>query len=252
MNLDSKLKTKSIPPFLEMSQILINKLKTLTEKDIAQLMKISPELSKLNLERYLDWKLPFTPINSYAAVDLFSGPAYLGLTFKELSKTDQTYGHKNLFILSGLYGLIKPLDAIAPYRLEMGTRFSPDNQSKNLYQYWGETIYQYFSKIIAKEKNAILVNLASNEYSKVMQLTKIEAQIITPIFKDQSKSGEYKIIMAYAKRARGLMARFIIQNRIQEIHDLQSFDLEGYKYSKTESKPDQPVFLRKASKNKPS
>jgi len=205
-------------------------------------MKLSPKLADLNYERYQRWEINHTIENSRQNVLTFNGAAYLGLDAKSLSIQDLEYSQNHLRILSGLYGILKPLDLLQEYRLEMGTKLKVNN-TKTLYEFWGNKIQnQLQQELNAQDK--ILVNLASNEYSKVVNLKKLDAKIITCHFKDMSKSGEYKTIMTYAKTARGLMTRFIIKNKISNSEELQAFDYKGYFYSQERSTENDLVFLR--------
>jgi len=234
--------TFTIPAYLNDSQELINVLKKKSSKEIGALMKLSQTLSELNFERYQKWAKKHTLKNARQNVLSFNGAAYAGLNAPSLSLEDLEYSQNHLRILSGLYGILKPLDLLQAYRLEMGTRLQT-GKGTNLYQFWGDKLSKALTKELKADDN-ILVNLASNEYSKVLDLKKMNARIITCHFKDMSKSGEYKTIMTYAKTARGLMTRYIIKNKITKPEDLIAFDYKGYFYSKANSTENEFTFLR--------
>lgn len=236
-------KQKSQPAFLDQSQTLIDQLKDLAPQDIASLMKLSDKLALLNFDRFQTFNTPFTPENARQAVLAFKGDVYQGLDAENLSADDFKYAQKHLRILSGLYGILKPLDLIQPYRLEMGTRFE-NNKGKNLYEFWDMILNQHIQKELKKQDTPVLVNLASNEYFKALKSKKLPYRIITPTFKDW-KNGQYKMISFFAKRARGLMTRFIVQNKIDTPELLKEFNLDGYQFSAKDSNEDELVFLRK-------
>lgn len=232
----------SQPALLEHSQALIDQLKLLSPTDIESLMKISPKLALLNMQRFSDWQQPFTQDNARQALLAFTGDVYQGMAATNFSAADFNFAQQHLRILSGLYGLLKPLDLIQPYRLEMGTSFA-NTRGKNLYEFWDEIITLAVNDALAQQGDDILINLASNEYFSAIQAKKLKARIITPIFKDQ-KSGQYKIISFYAKKARGLMSAYIIQNQLNKPEQLKDFDTDGYYFSAEQSKGDNWVFLR--------
>ena len=227
--------------FSDDSKILVDELKDFSSDQLISLMSVSSNIANLNKERFNTWEYPFDDTNSKPAVFMFDGAVYSELDVQTLSKDDLDYLQENLRIISGLYGLLKPLDKIMPYRLEMGTKLSVDGH-KNLYEFWGDKITNQLLSECTQDD--IILNLASNEYSKALDL-KSFSNVITPVFKDY-KSGKYKIISFYAKKARGLMARWIIQNKITDFEELINFDIDGYKYSKAESTTSEPVFLRKS------
>ena len=238
-----KLKT-SLPGFLNESQVLADKLKKLTPKKIATLMDISTDLAQLNFDRFQQWKLPFTEKNAKPCAYIFTGSAYQGLDFTSLSMKEQERGQRDLRILSGLYGLLKPFDLIQSYRLEMGTSFAVNAKAKNLYQFWGDKIRLNLEAELATEKNPLLVNVASSEYFKAAQLEKLKYPVITCVFKDRAKSGDYKVNMTFAKQARGKMTRYILQNDLKKAEDLKGFDASGYYFAPKESGKNEFVFLR--------
>ncbi len=236
-------KQKSQAEFLTESQLLIDQLKDLAPQEIASLMKLSDKLATLNYDRYQSFNPPFTLNNAKQAVLAFRGDVYQGLDADSLSADEFKYAQKHLRILSGLYGVLKPLDLIQAYRLEMGTKFV-NSRGKNLYDFWGLMLNEYLDDALKKQETPILINLASNEYFKAVKAKQLTRRIITPAFKD-FKNGEFKMISFFAKRARGLMTRFIIQNKIDTPEAILDFNLDGYYYDKKSSTENSPVFLRK-------
>jgi cytoplasmic iron level regulating protein YaaA (DUF328/UPF0246 family) len=228
------------PDLLEESQELIDQLKDLTPSDVASLMGLSDKLANLNVGRFAHWKQPFTAENARPAVYAFKGDVYTGLDAYSFSKKDMTFAQKHFRMLSGLYGLLKPLDLMQPYRLEMGTKFK-NLRGVNLYEFWGDTITDKINEDL--KKGEVLLNLASNEYFKSVNKKALNGEIITPVFKDQ-KNGQYKIISFYAKKARGLMAAYVIKNKISNVEDIKKFDTSGYRFDETMSKPKEWVFIR--------
>ncbi|MFK8068241.1 MAG: peroxide stress protein YaaA [Gammaproteobacteria bacterium] len=228
------------PAFLEDSCQLMDELKQLGPDDLSSLMKISEKLGELNYDRNQNWQTPFTPKNSKQCIYAFKGDVYTGLDAESLNKKDIQFAQKHLRVLSGLYGLLKPLDLIQAYRLEMGTRFT-NHRGTNLYEFWGNKLTEAINNEF--DKNSVLINLASNEYSKALKTKNIEAEIITPVFKD-NKNGTYKLISFYAKKARGLMSRFIIENKIKDPEKIKNFNVEGYQFNSSLSKDNDWVFTR--------
>lgn len=231
----------SLPALLCHSQTLIKQLKTLDVIDIQELMGVSAKIAEQNVLRYHNWQVPFDN-TAKPALYLFDGDAYKGLDAYSLTQTQVDYLNKHLGILSGLYGLLKPLDLILPYRLEMGTKLKTAN-ADNLYQFWGNTITHYLNECLKDSGSDILVNLASSEYFSAVQPNAINARIITPRFEDY-KNGQFKVISFYAKRARGLMARFAAKNQINEVMALKDFDSEGYYFDDKASDDKTWVFRR--------
>ena len=231
---------QTTPDFLAQSQQLIDVLRQKTPADIAQLMKLSDPLATLNFGRYHSWQANFNPDNAKAAVLAFMGDVYTGLAAEQLSIEQHAYLAQHLRILSGLYGLLRPHDLMQAYRLEMGTKLS-NPRGKNLYDFWGDTITDAVNEIEQQE----IVNLASEEYFKVIRPAKLNAPVITPIFED-FKNGQYKIISFYAKRARGLMVRYAALNAITHANDLKHFDLDGYAFDASNSEQQRWVFRRMA------
>ncbi len=228
--------------FLEHSAELIDQLKLQSPEDISALMKLSSKLSELNVQRFHDWRLPFDVNNAKAAVLAFKGDVYTGLDAESFSADDFSYSQSHLAILSGLYGLLRPLDLIQPYRLEMGTKFV-NSRGANLYTFWGSIITDEINKRLAASDSQILVNLASNEYFKAVKTKQLKAELITPVFKDE-KNGQYKIISFYAKKARGLMAAYIIKHKVKTVAQLSQFDVAGYRFVATESNAQTLTFKR--------
>lgn len=231
----------SQPAFLKHSQQLIDGLKKLSVQEVATLMSISDKLAGLNMARYQEWQQPFTSDNAKQAVLAFKGDVYTGLDADSLDQKGLDFAQGHLRILSGLYGVLKPLDLMQAYRLEMGTKFGIKG-AKDLYDFWGNQIRE---ALIAEPafKDKMLINLASNEYFKAVGAKQLDATVITPIFKDW-KNGQYKMISFYAKKARGLMSRFIIDNQIDKPELLKDFDYEGYRFSAEMSKANDLVFIR--------
>lgn len=232
----------SLPNFLNQSNEIISVVKKLDNNELMSLMSISNDLAQLNYDRFQSWSLPFNKDNSKQAVFSFNGDVYQGLDIDTFSDEDLDYSQNHLRILSGLYGLLKPLDIIQPYRLEMGTKLSI-NGSKNLYDFWKETITESVNQEIKDKKHKYLLNLASNEYFNSIDKKKINAEIIYPVFKD-FKNGEYKIISFYAKKARGLMSRYHLKNKVETLDDIKSFNDKGYYFSPEMSENNKIVFIR--------
>ena len=234
-----------MPAFLNQSSKLIGELKEKEPKDIASLMGLSDKLATLNYDRYQSWS-PSKKVSadSKPSMLVFKGDVYQGLQAEDLSKSEMKFAQKHIRILSGLYGILRPLDVMKPYRLEMGTKLET-SQGKNLYEFWGNKVQKNVLEELINQKSDLLINLASKEYFTVLGKLPEEVNIVTPTFKDY-KNGKYKIISFYAKKARGLMARWIIQNKVTDFENLHEFDLDGYKYSKIDSTPSVPVFLRKS------
>jgi len=238
----SKHPNFTIPELLNESEKLVGRLKTMSPKQLSTLMGISDDLGELNFQRFQSWQLPFTPENAKQSILAFSGDVYQGLQAATLSGEKLELAQTKLRILSGLYGVLKPLDIIQPYRLEMGTRLKY-YKSKDLYAFWNPLITKKINEAVTDSGSNILINLASAEYFKSIDKKKLKAEIVTPDFKE-FKNGDYKMISFFAKRARGLMTRFILENNISDPADLLAFDLEGYSFNSRLSKPGNPVFTR--------
>jgi hypothetical protein len=243
LDFESKIPTNDFSeiPFLKQTKVLSQKMDLKSKDDLKKLMNISDQLAELNYQRFQDFSFPFTKENARQAVYSFSGDVYKGLDVYTLPEEHIDSMQNSLRILSGLYGLLKPLDLIQPYRLEMGTSLKV-NSSNNLYEFWGSSITDYLNQEMGKEE--ILVNLASKEYFKALQSKKLKATLVTPIFKDY-KNGKLKIISFFAKKARGQMARYILDNGIETLNELKGFDIDGYGFSAEYTlNENEPVFVR--------
>lgn len=243
LDYESPLATESHtqPEFLDHACELIDQLKELEPHQVSNLMSISEKLGQLNAERFQNWHTPFNLDNARQAALAFKGDVYTGLAAESFSEDDFAFAQKHLRMLSGLYGLLRPLDLMQPYRLEMGTKFE-NSRGKDLYAFWGSILTDELNRLLAAD-DGVLVNLASNEYFKSVKKKELTARLITPQFKDW-KNGQYKMISFYAKKARGLMCRFAIENRITQADDLKGFNLDGYYFSEEQSEGDKWVFLR--------
>ena len=230
------------PRFLEQSSQLIKVLRELSPSKLAELMKLSDKLAGLNIARFTEWQPDFTLENARQAILAFKGDVYTGLDAETLSSDDFNYAQQHLRILSGLYGVLRPLDLMQPYRLEMGTRLG-NPEGKNLYEFWGDRLTESLNQCLAENKTDTVLNLASNEYFKAVKPKQLAGTLINVDFKDL-KNGQYKIISFYAKKARGMMARYVIQHKVDSVAALKNFSEQGYYYSSEQSKPDHLVFLR--------
>lgn len=235
----------TIPDFVEDAAQLIDELRRYSPQQIASLMEISDTLAHLNFQRYADWSTTFDTDNAKQAVLAFNGDVYEGFDAKTLSAADLDYAQRHVRVLSGLYGLLRPLDLLQPYRLEMGTRL-PNARGKDLYAFWGDRITEALSAQLRRNKGTdrVLVNCASTEYFKSVRPKQLDARVITPVFEDW-KGGRYKIISFHAKRARGLMARFAVENRIDVPEKLKEFAVEGYAFDSAASNDATFVFRRR-------
>lgn len=231
-----------IPQSLDRSERLIKKLRTLSKKKIGELMGISKDLSQLNYDRYAEWSTDFNEENSRIAIQAFKGDVYIGLDPTSFNPEDLDFAQQHLRILSGLHGVLKPLDGIKPYRLEMGTRL-PVARKKNLYEFWKEEVTERVNGFLDEVNGRYLINLASDEYFNVIDKKKLKAEIIKPVFKE-FKNGEYKVISFLAKKARGMMSAYVIKNRLTEPEDMKSFDTEGYSFNDELSNTTEWVFTR--------
>ena len=231
------------PQFLSQSSKLIKTLKEKEPKDIASLMGLSDKLATLNFDRYQSWKASkVMSNNTKPSMLVFKGDVYQGLDAENFNSNQLRFAQKHLRILSGLYGVLRPMDVIKPYRLEMGTKLQTP-KGKNLYEFWGSSIQDNVLDDLNSQKSDLLINLASKEYFSVLGKMPDYVNVISPVFKDY-KNGKHKIISFYAKRARGLMAKWIIQQKIKDFEKLSDFNLDGYYYSEKESTLTEPVFLR--------
>ncbi len=235
----------SQPQFLEESAKLIKVLRHMAPDEVQDLMHISTKLAELNVSRYLNWEPPFSPGNARPAIFAFKGDVYTGLEAQQYSAKDLDFAQKHLRILSGLYGVLRPLDLIQPYRLEMGVGLK-NSRGESLYDFWGDQLGKAISLALKEQKDKLLINLASNEYFKAIKGKTGDAEVITPVFKD-FKNDQYKVISFFAKKARGLMSSYIIKNQIKDIKGLTVFKSEGYRFSKKDSTANELVFLRKQS-----
>lgn len=231
------------PDFLAQSQTLIDILRTYSPQQISELMGISDKLAGLNAARFGEWHTPFTPDNAKPAAQAFQGDVYTGLDAARFSDADNRFAQSHLRILSGLYGVLRPLDLIQPYRLEMGTKLS-NPAGKDLYAFWRSTVTRALNDAIAESGSQVLVNLASNEYFKAIEQKSLDARVVTPVFKDE-KNGRYKIISLYAKKARGLMSAWIIHQRLNDVAGLEEFNAAGYRFDAAASEGDTLVFSRR-------
>ena len=238
----AKTKKFTMPDFLDESEQLIKVLRNYSAMDLAELMHLSMKLAELNFDRYYDWKKDYGPQDAKQCLLAFKGDVYAGMDAESFKAKDLDYAQSHLRILSGLYGLLRPLDLMMPYRLEMGTKLE-NERGKNLYEFWGDIITDGINKQLKAQKDDILINLASNEYFKSVKPKQIQGRIITPQFKE-NKNGTYKMIGIYAKKARGLMSRYILLNRLKDAEEIKSFDYEGYQFNDSLSKGDQWVFTR--------
>ena len=235
--------THTKPLFTRQSAQLIDVLKTKSPQQISTLMKLSDALSGLNAARYEAWSAKFTPKNSKQAVLAFNGDVYGGLDAKTLSESQLGWAQEHVCILSGLYGVLRPLDWMQPYRLEMGTSLATDH-GKNLYQFWGSQIADYLDERAALDASPVIVNLASEEYFKAVDRKALKARVVTCVF-EEYRGDKYKIIGFLAKRARGLMVRYAVEKKVGSVKKLEGFNVEGYRFDAAASESDRLVFRRK-------
>lgn len=245
-NLDFKpqnlLNEYSLPEFTSQSEQLITALRKLTPKEIARLMEVNMSIAELNFQRYMAWQLPFTPDNAKQAILAFNGEVYRGLKAMTFRADDFKYAQEHFRVLSGLYGVLRPLDLIQPYRLEMGIKLETPG-AENLYRFWGNRITEKLNEALTAMKKPVLVNLASSEYFKAINTKILNARVINIEF-FENKNGNYRTIVVYTKKARGMMSRFILLNRLTEPDDMKAFDEEGYIFNPRLSKGDNWVFTR--------
>ncbi|WP_075881638.1 peroxide stress protein YaaA [Vreelandella massiliensis] len=245
LDFDTPATTKQVtePDFLPQSRALIEILRGYSPPQLSELMSISDKLAGLNAARFAEWQPPFTLENAKPAAQAFQGDVYTGLEADTFNADENRFAQAHLRILSGLYGLLRPLDLIQPYRLEMGTKL-PNPAGKDLYAYWKPTLTHALNEAIAASGSKVLVNLASNEYFKAVDTKKLDARIINPVFKDE-KNGKVKIISFYAKKARGLMSAWIIRQQLNDPNELKAFDVAGYRFDPATSEGDTLVFIRR-------
>lgn len=249
LDFESPLPTKkfSEPEMLDRSRELVDVMAGMSPDEIATMMSISPQLGELNFERFQDWSPPFTPENARPAMLAFNGDTYIGLNARTgFSERDFTHAQKVLRILSGLHGVLRPLDLIQPYRLEMGSKVRT-SRGDTLYDFWGDDVTDRLNADLAASPGPdVLVNLASNEYFGAVQPERVEGRIVHPTFLDAKGDGDYKIVSFFAKRARGAMAGWIIRERITAAKHLVDFCGEGYRYDPARSQKDRPVYIRRS------
>jgi cytoplasmic iron level regulating protein YaaA (DUF328/UPF0246 family) len=234
------------PALLEKSQQLIEIARNLSPANIASLMSISDKLAHLNADRFNSWQPSFTPQNARQALLAFKGDVYTGLQAETFSEQDFDFAQQHLRMLSGLYGLLRPLDLMQPYRLEMGIKLA-NPAGNDLYSFWGELLTEKLNQALADQGDDVLINLASDEYFKAIKPNKLQARLIKPVFLDE-KNGKYKVISFYAKKARGLMSRYVIQQRLTKPEQLQKFTSEGYSFDAASSSDNELVFRRAEQK----
>ena len=232
----------SQPELLDEAQRLVSQLRAMAPHELSALMSISDKLGTLNYERYQQWAQPFTPDNARQALLTFKGDVYTGMNIGAFDEQDFSFAQHHLRILSGLYGMLRPLDLMQPYRLEMGTRLRTE-RGDNLYQFWGETITRALDQALQASGSPVLINLASKEYFKAVKPALLRAEVITPVFKEY-RGGSYRVISLLAKKARGAMAAYLIRQRLQEPDDLKHFDQDGYAFDEQRSSDSQWVFTR--------
>ena len=249
LDLESRLPTRkhTTPRLLDESEKLIDVLVTKSAAEVSQLMGISQELGALNAQRYVDFTVPFTPKNARPAALIFAGDVYQGLSARTFTARDFTEAQKTVRILSGLYGLLRPLDLMQPYRLEMGTRLRT-SRGANLYDFWGDRVTELLRADLDESPGPrVLVNLASAEYFGVVRPSLLDARVVSPRFLDAPRDGEPRIVSFYAKRARGAMARWLVRERVRSVKALYEFDAGGYRYAPERSTPAQPTYVRVAA-----
>lgn len=237
------MKDATQPLFLDRSEVLVEKLRTLSAKRVGRLMDLSPKLAELNRARYQEWSRPFTAKNAKPAALAFNGEVYRGLQAGTLSADDLRFAQRHVRILSGLYGVLRPLDLMQAYRLMMGTPFGPGRGVKDLYAFWGDRITEALNDALKESGSDVLVDLASAEYFKSVRPGKLKGRIITPVFKDRGPGG-LKVVMVFAKHQRGAMCRWIIEHRLLGPEKLKEYDVDGYRYAKDLSTADEWVFTR--------
>ena len=234
----------SIPEFFTESASLIKELRKLSAAELAKLMKVSEKLAVLNADRYRNWKIRPGSANAKQALMAFKGDVFNAMAVESYTVEAFDFAQQHLRILSGLHGILRPLDLIQPYRLEMATQLSTRSH-KNLYEFWGDKIHRSLNAVLAEEKSGILINLASLEYFKTVKADRLKATVITPVFKEQRDSA-YRVVAIYAKKARGRMCDFIIRNRLKQPEKLKSFNLDGYRFQAKLSSNTEWVFVRRS------
>ena len=238
----ARISKHTIPELKKDADKLVKELKKLSTADFSNLLKISAKLTKLNVERYANWQTQVKESNAKHALLAFRGDIYSGMHVENYKIKDINFAQKHMRILSGLYGILRPLDLIQPYRLEMATKLAA-TRGKNMYDYWGTKINEILKALLKQEKSGTLVNLCSMEYFKATKPDLLDVKVITPAFKE-FRAGSYRFITLYAKKARGMMCNYIIQNHLKEVNDLKSFDVEGYQFNQNISSDNEWVFAR--------
>ena len=238
----TRISEHTTPEFSEDAEILVKALRKLSKPDFSTLMKVSEKLAKLNIERYANWQPQLKISTGKQALLAFKGDIYSGMEVDNYKPKDFDFAQKHVRILSGLYGILRPLDLIQPYRLEMAAKLAT-TRGKNLYQFWGAKINTSLAGLLKREKSGLLVNLCSLEYLKATKSDKLNARVITPVFKE-FKNGSYRFITIYAKKARGLMCNYIIRNHLKRVDDLKSFNVAGYQFNEALSGDSEWVFTR--------
>ena len=237
-----KAKKHTQPLFMDKSAELIQILRGYSAKRLSKLMGVSDKIAELNVDRYRSWVPKSNKKNARQALLAFKGDVYIGLDAGSLTEADFAFAQSHLRILSGLYGSLRPLDLLQPYRLEMGTKLK-NPHGKDLYDFWGDSITKELNKQLKKNGDEVLLNLASNEYFKSVNAELLKGRIVTPIFKDE-KNGKFKVISFFAKKARGLMSGWIIRNQLVDPKKISKFNVAGYRFAASESTVDRPVFVR--------
>lgn len=238
----ARISEHTIPELNQDADLLVKYLRQLSTADFSKLLKTSQKLTQLNVERYANWQTRVTESNAKQALLAFKGDIYSGMAVDDYSIKDFNFAQKHVRILSGLYGILRPLDLIQPYRLEMATQLAT-TRGKNMYEFWGTKINAVLKTLLQQEKSDILVNLCSLEYFKAIKSDRLDTQVITPAFKE-FRDGTYRFITLYAKKARGMMCNYIIRNQLKEAHDLKSFDVAGYQFNNKLSSDEEWVFTR--------
>jgi len=241
----ARISKHTYPELIKDAAILVQELRKLSEPDFAKLMKVSEKLAKLNIERLANWQNQSNTSNAKQALLAFKGDIYSGMDVENYKVKDFEFAQKHMRILSGLYGILRPLDLIQPYRLEMATKLVTA-KGKNMYQFWGNKINESVRELLKRQKSGVLVNLCSAEYFKAIKPGLSDITVVTPVFKEY-RDGAYRFVTLYAKKARGMMCNYIIQNRLTGVDELKSFDVAGYRFNKTISSDDQWAFTRKES-----
>jgi cytoplasmic iron level regulating protein YaaA (DUF328/UPF0246 family) len=237
-----RISKHSRPQFSDDSNLLVEALRKLSLADFSKMMGVSEKLAKLNIERYKNWQLAPSGPAARQSILAFKGDIYAAIDVENYGMKEFNFAQKHLRILSGLYGILRPLDLIQPYRLEMATKLST-RRGKGLYAFWGNRINEALNAALKQEKSGILINLTSLEYFKAVKASQLEARVITPVFKEYRDSS-YRVVAIYAKKARGLMCDYIIRNHLTETRDLKSFDLDGYRFNKKLSSEVEWVYTR--------